>query len=317
MLLRNKRILFFFITAIAAGWLYACSSSPTGTADYTDTPTSGDVNVFIDDAYVNIFKEQIYTFESLYDRAKVHPTYVSEKEAVPALLNDSCKVIVITRDLTPAERKSFEAKNIFPVSTKIAEDAIAIIVNPENTDTALTVADIKQMLSGNDSIWKQVDSKSEIGKINLVFDHQGSANARYMQDTLLGGKEFSKNVFAVKSNSEVIDYVSTHKNAIGFLGMNWISDLDDPKVQAILKKIKVVSVSAGSIDKAVQPCQAFIKTKDYPFTRSVYMINRQTRAGLGMGFVSFVAGEKGQIMILKSGLIPGFPPERTIKVKME
>ena len=317
MLLRNKRILFFFSTALAAGWLYACSSSPTGSPDYTDTPTSGDVNVYIDESYVNIFEEQIYTFESLYGHARVHPKYIPEKDAVSALMNDSCKVIVMARDLTPAERKGFEAKNIFPVSTKIAEDAIAIIVNPENPDSALTSENIRQMLGGQDSLWSQVDAQSAVGKINLVFDHEGSANARYMQDTLLAGKAFSKNVFAVKSNSEVIDYVSTHKNALGFLSMNWISDLDDPKVQAILQKVKLVAVSGSSPGKAVKPCQAFIKTKDYPFTRSVYMINRQTRAGLGMGFVSFVAGEKGQIMILKSGLIPGFPPERTIKVKLE
>ena len=45
------------------------------------------------------------------------------------------------------------------------------------------------------------------------------------------------------------------------------------------------------------------------------MINRQTRVGLGMGFVTFVAGEKGQLIILKSGLVPAFPPQRIIEIK--
>ncbi|MCE9539148.1 MAG: phosphate ABC transporter substrate-binding protein, PhoT family, partial [Bacteroidetes bacterium] len=76
----------------------------------------------------------------------------------------------------------------------------------------------------------------------------------------------------------------------------------------------VLSLAKNSTSVAVKPYQAYIKTKDYPFTRSVYMINRQTRAGLGMGFVSFVAGEKGQIMILKAGLIPAIAPVRLIEI---
>lgn len=44
------------------------------------------------------------------------------------------------------------------------------------------------------------------------------------------------------------------------------------------------------------------------------MIKLQTRSGLGKGFVTFVAGEKGQLIILKSGLIPAFPPQRIIQM---
>lgn len=316
MLQRNKFVLSV-LTLLLIGFAYACSGRREEKEEPTDTATSGYVNVYVDESYVPLFDEQIYTFESLYSNAQVHPKYIPESEALSALINDSCKVIVIARDLTPAERKTFEGQNIFPISTKIAEDAIAVIVNPENPDTALTAENIKAMLLGQDSLWSQVSAGSGLGRINLVFDNKGSSNARYMQDTLLSGSAFSANVFAVKSNPDVIGYVSTHKNALGFLSMNWISDMDDPKVQARLEKVKLVAVSGPGSTAAVKPCQAYIKTKEYPFTRSVYMINRQTRAGLGMGFVSFVAGEKGQTMILKSGLIPGFPPERMIKVKLE
>jgi phosphate transport system substrate-binding protein len=135
-----------------------------------------------------------------------------------------------------------------------------------------------------------------------------------MQDSLLKGQKLSSNAFAVKSNPEVIDYVSKHKNALGVLSVNWISDLDDPKVQNFLKEIKVVEVAEHEGMTAYRPYQAYIKTKEYPFTRNVYMINRQTRAGLGMGFVSFVAGEKGQLMILKSGLIPAIAPVRMVEI---
>lgn len=299
------------ISSILFVLLIARCSNPN---EPTDTPTSGEVNIVVDESFQKLFDTQIYTFESIYQNAKVHATYLPENEALQRLINDSCKVVVMCRDLTKEERKKFEASNLFPISTKIAEDAIVLLVNPENTDTTLTVEKLKSILLGNDSLWNQLNDKSMLGKINVVFDNSGSANARYMQDTLLQGKKFANNVFAVKSNPEIIEYVANNKNALGLLSVNWISDTDDSTTTNILKKVKVVAVAKDDASNPVKPYQAYIKTKDYPFTRSVYMINRQTRAGLGMGFVSFVAGDKGQLMILKAGLIPSIAPVRLVEI---
>lgn len=303
-----------YIALILILALFSCGSpDPTGKG-HTDTPTSGEVNVMVDESFQRLFDSQVYTFESIYPNAKVHVKYLPENESLDRLIKDSCKVVVMCRDLTPSERKTFEASNLFPVSTKIAEDAIAILIHPENPDSVLTVDQIRSILMGNDSLWSQMNKDSELGKINVVFDNPGSANARYMQDTLLQGKKFSANAFAVKSNPEVIEYVSKHKNAMGILSVNWISDMDDSVSQNFLKKVKVAAIAKDPDSRAYKPYQAYIKTKDYPFSRDVYMINRQTRAGLGMGFVSFVAGDKGQLMILKAGLIPAIAPVRLVEI---
>jgi len=300
----NKHILYFSV--ILTVFVLACSDSKNN--EPTDTPTSGEVNIVVDESFTKLFDTQMYTFESIYPNAKIHVNYFPEDIALERMINDSCKVVVMCRDLTVNERKQFETKNIFPISTKIAEDAIAIVINPENTDTVLTVEKIKSILLGNDSLWNQVNTKSTLTKIDVVFDNKASANARYMQDTLLGGKMFGKNIFAVNSNPEVIDYVNKNKNAIGFLSVNWISDMDDSTAQNFLKKIKVVAIAKDEESEGLKPYQAYIKTKEYAFTRDVYMISRQTRAGLGMGFVHFVAGDKGQLMILKAGLVPAIAP---------
>ncbi len=305
----NLSNFFYFFCFLVL--LSGCATQPN---EPSDTPTSGEVNVVVDESFQQLFDTQIYTFQSLYPNAKVHAKYMSEKEALQRLINDSCKVVVMCRDLTPIERKNFEVSNLFPISTKIAEDAIAIVVHPENTDSSLTVEKVKSILLGKDSVWSEVGRKSTLGKITIVFDNNGSANARYMQDTLLLGKSFSKSAFAVKSNPEVIDYVSHNKNAIGILSVNWISDLDDSITHNFLEKVKVMEIKKDSLSEGYKPYQAYIKTKDYPFTRDVFMINRQTRAGLGMGFVSFVAGDKGQLMILKAGLIPSIAPVRLVHI---
>lgn len=301
------------IVLVFLSLLWACAGH-TVTDDATDTPSSGDVNIVVDESFQQLFDTQIYTFQSFNKDARIHVKYLPENESLKLLIEDSCKVTVMCRDLTSEERKNFEAANIYPISTKIAEDAIAILVHPENTDSTLTVQKLKSILLGTDSTWKQINEKSELGKIDVVFDNAGSANARYMVDTLLQGHHFAKNVFAVKSNPEVIEYVNKNKNAIGILSVNWISDQDDTLTQHFLKKVKVVAISKDEKSEAFKPYQAYIKTKDYPFIRSVYMINRQTRRGLGMGFVNFVAGQKGQLMILKNGLIPSIAPVRMVEI---
>ena len=303
----NNFLYILFVVVILSG----CATQPN---EPTDTPTSGTVNITVDESFQQLFDTQIYTFQSLYPKAKVNATYLSEREALQRMIDDSCKVVVMCRDLTPSERDKFKTANLFPISTKIAEDAIAILVNPENLDSTITVDNLKSILLGKDSLWNQLSPKSSLGKITVVFDNTGSANARYMQDTLLQGKSFSKNAFAVKSNPEVIDYIGKNKNAIGVLSVNWISDMDDSVAQNFLKKVKVLAVKKDNTSEAFKPYQAYIKTKEYPFTRNVYMINRQTRAGLGMGFVSFVAGDKGQLMILKAGLIPAVAPVRLVHI---
>ena len=252
---RSNFIYFFCFLVLLSG----CATQPN---EPSDTPTSGEVNVVVDESFQQLFDTQIYTFQSLYPNAKVHAKYMSEKDALQRLINDSCKVVVMCRDLTPIERKNFEVSNLFPISTKIAEDAIAIVVHPENTDSSLTVEKVKSILLGKDSVWSQVGRKSTLGKITIVFDNNGSANARYMQDTLLLGKSFSKNAFAVKSNPEVIDYVSHNKNAIGILSVNWISDLDDSITHNFLKKVKVLEIKKDSLSEGYKPFQAYIKTKD-------------------------------------------------------
>lgn len=303
--------LFILSSAIT---LASCNG-PDGKPEPTDTPTSGNVKIVVDESYALLFDTQIYTFHSFYKNAHVDVSYLPETEAIKALFNDSCKVIVINRDLTDNEKKGFKDQKIFPKSIKIAEDAVALVVNPSNTDTTITVDKLRSILAGETLKWKDINPSSSLGDIQVVFDNPGSANARYMKDTLLGGKDLGKNSSAVKSNKEVIEYVSKNENALGIISVNWISDRDDTLSQSFLKKIKVVGVAKNEGSKAYKPYQAFISTKDYPFTRSVYMISRQTRAGLGMGFVAFVAGEKGQRIILKSGLLPATMPVRVIQIR--
>jgi phosphate transport system substrate-binding protein len=175
---------------------------------------------------------------------------------------------------------------------------------------------LRSIFTGQNERWSQVSGKKGLGEIDVVFDANRSSTTRYIQDSVTLGTPLTKRVFAAKSNPELLDYVATHPDAIGVVGANWISDRDDAAVQSFLRKVRVVGISAldnpKSPDDYLQPYQAYLALKTYPLRRELYVINREARTGIASGFASFVAGTKGQLIILKSGLLPATGQTRIV-----
>ena len=116
----------------------------------------------------------------------------------------------------------------------------------------------------------------------------------------------------------VIEYVANNKNAIGIIGVSWISDRNDSLHLSLLDKINVVSISnKNDSESFYKPYQAYMYDGVYPFTRNVYTINKETYSGILSRFVTFLNNDKGQRIILKSGLYPFNAPVRLIQVKSE
>jgi phosphate transport system substrate-binding protein len=295
--------------------LISCQNGKT--KEPNDTLTTGEVKVAMDDSYTFLFETLTRVFEDQNPEAKIINLIKNENDAVNALLNDSCKVIVLNRELSKNEILKFKQKNIYPKSIKIAYDAVALIVHPENPDSTLDVEDLKNILKGNITKWSEL-GKPNSNPIVVVFDKPNSANFNYMKDSLLKGAAFSKNCFGVNSNKEVMDYVTKNKNAIGIVSSSWITDEYSNLAKTFLKSVKVLGVGNKHTGYFYKPYQYYIHDRNYPFVRSVYLVNRQTRMGLGMGFVNFICkADKGQFIITKSGLVPIYSYIREINAKTE
>ena len=93
--------------------------------------------------------------------------------------------------------------------------------------------------------------------------------------------------------------------------------MDDPKVQKFRKDVNVVAIAKPGTAKFVEPYQAYIATRDYPYCRFLYILNAQTYAGLGLGFAAFLAEQRGQLIFQKSGLMPVTMPTRVYSLTKE
>lgn len=277
-----------------------------------DTPTSGTIKISVDESLKPLIDAEIGAFEGIYKDAHIEVVYTSESDAINSMLVDSTRLAIVTRRLTPDEQAVLDKVKIPGRQMSVAKDGIAFILHNDNPDTLLTWAHIQGILAGKISNWNQINPKNKSNNIDVVFDHPQSGILRYLMDTLENIKTIPPNCFAVNSNEAVIDYVSKKENAIGLIGVGWVSDAEDSTMHGFLKSIQVAGISRDS--EFYQPYQAYIAQKEYPFSREVVIISREARSGLGSGFLTYVASDKGQRVVLKAGLVPATMPVRIVEI---
>ena len=213
-----------------------------------------------------------------------------------------------TRELSAKEREGLEARKFTPRIIPIAYDGLAIIVNNNNPDTCITIKDFARILKGEVSQWKDIYPSSKLGDIDVVFDNPKSSTVTWCVDSILGGQPInSQNIGAVKKSSEVIDWVENHDNAIGIIGSNWLNDKRDTTNVTFNKNVTVMKVSkmdTATPQNSWRPYQGYIYNGNYPLIRTIYAILSEPRNGIPSGFAHFCRLPKGQLIILRSGLLP-------------
>lgn len=327
------------ILAGAAALITVCGA--TSCLKYEKAPhssTSGTATMVCDNTFENILQQEVDVFEYQYPDAHILVRYGTQAEAFDSLFSMNTRTIVACRDLTAQEKRALKAKyknernaNVNVRSAKIAVDAVAFIVNPENNVEKLTVDELADIISGRTTQWNELQP-SDRGKIKVVLDQSGSSMATYLSDSLLHGEPLGPTVFAAGSIPQVFDAVEHDRDAIGVLGVSWItSDMDsadlsreelaksilsdDPVQGATLtQRVKVLKVYRPGQAQAYKPYQQYIFDGSYPLFRQVYMITTASSGNVGGGFYSFVTGPIGQKIIMKTGILPA--TVRTIQVEL-
>ena len=309
---------FKFISVFSLVFFFSCQKPVKD--KFTDTYTTGKIPIAVDENFKPIVQEEIDVFEALTPKARIKPNYTNEVEALNLLLKDSVRLAIATRPLSSKEEKYLNSKSFYPHSYKFAQDGLALIVYTQNMDSLITVSDIRRILTGQALNWTDIFPKSKLGKFQVVFDNQNSSTIRYAIDSICGGKPLSKKLFAQNNNLEVIDFVSKTPNAIGVIGVNWLGNRKDTSNLSFRNEVRVMAVSQASeatLADSYKPFQAYLFYGYYPLTRYVYVIVNDPRGSLPSGFTSFLTSDRGQRIILKSGLVPATQPVRVVHVKDE
>ena len=282
----------------------SCNDEKQKDKEKKDDILVGELPVIVDETILPLFLEHKEVFESSYTSARIIPQAKSEVQAINSLIKGDAHIAYLTRELTDEENKSFKDRSIKPRVYEVAYDALVLISNNASADSVITKEQIIELLKGNKS-----------GNASLVLHDPNSSILRYFRD--LGNIEKVANTYiTVEDNAvDVLDRVAKESNKIGMISYNQYLSLESSFTQK--DKFRILSVLNDKLDtpKYVKPSQASLSTDEYPLKRTIYVLNYQPNLGLGIGFSAFITGDRGQRIVLKSGLLPVTMPGREIIIR--
>jgi phosphate transport system substrate-binding protein len=264
----------------------------------TSLPTSGYLTIGIDESLRPAIDPEIVMFSHYYKDAHITPLYLPEKQVVEKLLNNEIQTGIICRDFNDDEKESIKgAIQHIVESFKIADDAIVPVVNKSIPINDISYSDLKKILSGQITTWEQINPvSSDKSPINVVMTASSSVS-RYF--TNQNGTTAPIKSYALDTTSEVIDYLKNNPHGLGILGGSWFYQRGDKFPE--IKVLDYKNTDSGD------DYQAYFK-------REVYIINHEPFKGLGAGFISFIASQKGQMIIEAAGMTPFKSISREIKI---
>ncbi len=319
----HKISLSAIMCLVATTLLLSCGSNNKNEKKHT----SGTTTMACDASFQNIMEQEIQVFEYKYNteknNANVLTYYVDEATAIDSLLNLSVRLAVASRPLSNKEIKYLRGQKRNVRQEAIAVDAVALIVNPQNPMEFIDHQDLVDILSGKYITWdKIIPDPKKLTNIKVVFDGQRSSMVRYMSDSLLSKAPFGPNVVAKPTPQEVFETVAKDKNAIGIIGVSWIThDMKSRELSAaemtqlseseetanateFNSDVKVLAVQPKGKLQSYLPYQHNIYSGDYPYHRQIYLISTGAPHSLTHSFYTFVTSVIGQKIILMTGICP-------------
>ena len=287
------------------GWVYflffilsSCGTDKTGPD--LDTRAKGKINISADESFKPVIEAQVQVYEADYPDVKLNVHYKPEADCLNDLLVDSVRMIIVTRYISADEKRFLEdSLKLSPEQMMMAYDAIAVITHPDEEIHRFTMQDIREILQG----------KFRKNLIPVFDGLKATSTVRFIVDSVLLGDSLTRKALAARSSEEVVDYVSKNPAAIGFIGVSWIGNKDDPQQQSFLTKVRLAELECkGLPGQYVQPIQVNIYNGLYPLKRDLVFVLKENYKGLGHGFSNFMTSERGQLIFRRAYLVPGYLP---------
>ena len=266
----------------------------------TDTGTTGTIHISVDETFKPIIEEQIRVFESSNPKANIIAHYKSEAECWDDLLNDSTRMVIVTKKITQSESNYYaDSLGLYPESGILAYDAVTLLVNRNAKDSVFEKEDVVQLLQGKSSL-----------PYKPVFDGvKATSTVRFAIDSILKGQMLNTaGITAAKNSWEVVKYIAENPGYIGFVGVSWIGNPEDTAQQRMLQKVRMAWLPCDSCkdESYTKPWQEEILTNRYPYTRGIFYVLKENHSGLGKSMVNFMKGDRGQLIFRRGYLVPAW-----------
>jgi phosphate transport system substrate-binding protein len=225
------------------------------------------------------------TYMATHRNADIQVTGGGSSVGVQAAGEKTADIGMSSRDVKADELKKYPGFVITP----IAKDGVAIIVNPANSVTNLSTAQIRGIYSGNYTSWKQVGGPDM--PIVVVGRDSASGTREFFTSSIMSGGNYIPTMLEKNSNGAVQQTISQTPGAIGYVGLGFI----DPSVKALMINTN------GTL---YEPTVDNVLTGKYPLSRSLYMITNGEPAGLAKDYLAYILSPEGQSLLKDEGFVP-------------
>lgn len=221
---------------------------------------------------------EAFTLENKGVNFTYNPT--GSGSGITAVSEGRCDIGLSSRALTEDEKASGL------VETDLAYDGIAIIVNPENPVTDLSVEQIAKIYTGEISNWKDVGgSDAEI----VLIGREAGSGTRDGFETITETKDSCKYRQELTSTGDVITTVSQNPNAIGYASL-----------ASVKSSVKAISVGG------VAPSEDTVKDKSYAIQRPFVLVtvSNKSLSETAQAFFDYITSSDASEIISNAGAVP-------------
>jgi len=276
-------------------------SCTTNKNEIPQTATSGYLKVAIDEGFWPIMVQEKNIFEYIYKYARVQQVRTTQDSAIKLLIRDSVPLAVAARKLSTRELEYLKSVKVYPKTYVLAQDGLLLISSKKSPDSSFTFTQLRNIAEGRNKGYQLIVDKNQSASLYSFVE------LLRLENTKLAA------VYSSDSVEALVEHVGEHSNSIGIVGSSWFSEMESAKVQDWLKKVSICSISLDG-KNYYQPFQSEIADSLYPLSRSIYLISRESQMSLANGYAAFLLGEKGQRIVLKSGLLPAKIPTREVVI---
>jgi phosphate transport system substrate-binding protein len=274
----------------------ACREHP---ADVTSSTTGSTKNIENkgSDTLVNLALAWAEHYMQEHPEVRISVTGGGSGTGIASLMNGTADIANASREMKTEEIKAAEANGIRPVEFVVARDAIAVVVNPSNPVSALTMQQISDIYTGKIINWREVGGEDR--PIVLLSRESNSGTYVYVLENVIRMGDpkskllFSPDTLLMPSSEGISTEVRQNPNAIGYDGLGYVTS--DQKVFAVAR-------DAGS--PYVLPSVATVNDGSYPISRPLYMYTAGKPEGQVKMYLDWVVGGPGQRLVSKLGFVP-------------
>ncbi len=273
----------------------SCSSSASAPTSQK-TPTAYIENKG-SDTIVNLALAWAEQYQSEHADVLISVTGGGSGTGIASLLNGTVDIANASRQISPEEIADAKSKGIDPVEFVVARDAIAVIVNPENPVSHLTLQQISDIYSGKINNWREVGGDDR-PIVRLSRETNSGTHVYFLETVLrLGDKNnktlFSTDTLLLPASEGIIYEIRQNPNAIGYDGLGY--------VPSDLKKVAVAENASGPF---VLPSAETANNDTYPIARDLYMYTAGNPSGAVKAYLDWILSPEAQAIVARLGFVP-------------